>query len=94
MGEHKYYTYILSNASQTLYVGVTNCVLRRSGEHQTYTPSAFTSKYHFDKVVHVEIFQYVNDAIAREKTIKGWSRAKKLALIREHNPQWLDILTH
>jgi putative endonuclease len=54
-------------------------------------PQSFTARYGIDRLVYYERFQYVNDAIAREKKIKDWLRAKKIALIVAHNPTWRDL---
>ena len=87
-----YYTYILaSGRNGTLYVGVTNNIARRVHEHRTGDTPGFTKRYGVKKLVHVETYDDVRLAIQREKTFKRWSRAWKLALIEEHNPQWLDL---
>jgi putative endonuclease len=85
-----YYVYILSNKSRTLYVGVTNELERRLEEHRAGL-SAFTAKYHIHTLVYYESFNDVTDAIAWEKKIKGWLRAKKVALIEQRNPAWADL---
>lgn len=88
MREYKYYVYILTNFSKTVvYVGVTNDLQRRINEHQQGL-SAFTAKYNCFYIVYWEHHQYVNNAIEREKQIKGWRRSKKDALINEFNPEW------
>jgi len=84
--------YIVSNASMTLYTGVTNNVLRRVNEHKSGAGQGFTSRYHFDRVFYIENYDLVLDAIAREKSIKGMTRAKKIALIKSVNPTWADLL--
>jgi len=86
-----YYVYVLANRSRTLYVGVTGDIHRRVAEHRSSVGSRFTRQYMVRQLVHVEITSDVRAAIAREKQIKGWSRAKKLALIEENNPQWIDL---
>jgi putative endonuclease len=87
-----YYVYILTNWSRTtLYTGMTNDLARRLYQHRTKAFSGFTARYHIDRLIHYECFQDVYDAIAREKEIKGWVRAKKNALITEHNPEWADL---
>ncbi|MFN8348538.1 MAG: GIY-YIG nuclease family protein [Spirosomataceae bacterium] len=88
MRDHNYYVYILTNFTKTvLYVGVTNDLLRRLSEHQLGV-SAFTARYNCFYLVYWEHQQYVNNAIEREKQIKGWRRSKKEALINEFNPEW------
>lgn len=86
-----FYVYILASRSRNLYTGVTNNLYRRVLEHKCQMLAAFTSRYRICRLVHVETFRYVRDAIAREKQIKGWSRAKKLALIEKDNPGWYDL---
>jgi putative endonuclease len=75
----------------TLYCGITNHLLRRVGEHLR-GESGFTRRYHFDRLVYYESYDLVVDAIAREKVIKGWSRARKIALIKTLNPGWVDLM--
>jgi putative endonuclease len=86
-----YYVYILASQREgTLYVGVTNDLERRMAEHKAGL-SAFTAKYKVAKLVWFDYFTFANDAIAAEKRIKGWSRAKKIALIEQRNPKWVDL---
>ena len=87
----QFFTYIVSNTSMTLYTGVTNDLQRRVYEHKTGEGSGFTSRYHFDRLVYFETYDLVVDAIAREKQIKGMTRAKKIALIKALNPTWRDL---
>jgi putative endonuclease len=89
--EHHYYVYILSNRSRTLYIGVTNDLLRRIGEHREGTHDGFTAKYRIHRLVHFEHFQYIDNAITREKELKGWLRSKKIALIQADNATWEDL---
>jgi len=89
--EHHYYVYILFNKSRTLYVGVTNKLLFRVEQHRNGEFEGFTKKYNIHRLVYFERFQYVGNAIAREKEIKGWLRARKIALIEEENPTWEDL---
>jgi len=86
-----YYVYILSNASKTLYTGVTNNLERRVSQHKQKLTPGFTMKYHITRLVYFEVYNDIRDAIAREKQIKGWLRAKKLALIESGNPSWRDL---
>jgi putative endonuclease len=86
-----YYAYILTNRSRTLYVGVTNDLRRRLWEHRYDAGSAFTSRYRIDRLVGFEAHGDVRAAIARETQIKGWTRAKKMALIVARNPAWHDL---
>ena len=88
-----YWVYIMTNLSNTvLYTGVTNSLRRRVGEHKTGLGSAFTSKYKVNKLVFYERFVRISDAIAAEKRIKAGSRARKIKLIEERNPEWRDLL--
>jgi len=86
-----YSTYILSNNSMTLYIGMTNNLLRRVFQHERGDGSEFTSRYHFDRLVYFEQTADVRDAIAREKQLKGWTRKRKIELIKTMNPQWVDL---
>ena len=87
----EYFVYILANASRRLYTGVTNNLERRVAEHKQKTHDSFTPRYNITMLVHVEAFGHIDDAIAREKEIKGWLRAKKVALIEAQNPRWRDL---
>jgi putative endonuclease len=88
----QFWVYIMSNTSMTLYTGVTNNLLGRVNQHKSGAGSGFTSRYHFDRVVYVETYDLVLEAIAREKSIKALSRAKKIALVKSLNPTWTDLL--
>ncbi len=85
--------YIKTNKNQTvLYTGVTNDLIRRVYEHKNQLlPKSFTSKYHVNKLVFFEIFHSIDEAIIREKQIKGGSRKKKDLLINSKNPDWKDL---
>ena len=86
-----YYVYITTNSSKTtLYVGITNDIPSRILEHglNAGNPETFAGKYHCFNLLYYEEFQYVNDAIAREKEIKKWRRDKKEQLINSVNPEW------
>ena len=86
-----YYVYIMTNRSRTLYTGVTANLVRRVYEHTNGLLPGFTWRYRIDRLVHYEITPKVKAAIGREKEIKGWSRAKKIALVGMHNPGWDDL---
>ena len=90
---HTYYVYILSNNyGTTLYTGVTNNLYRRLAEHRSHAdPNSFTAKYNVHKLVWFEYTENVEAAIAREKQIKGWNRARKIKLITQKNPYWKDL---
>ena len=81
----------MSNRSKTLYIGVTNNLRRRVWEHKRGIGSSFCKYYKLDRLVYFENFQYVGNAIAREKELKGWLRVRKIALIVAENPVWKDL---
>jgi putative endonuclease len=87
----QYYVYIMSSKSRTLYTGVTNNLRRRIYEHQHKLTPGFTAKYNITRLVYYEATSDIRSAIAREKQIKGWLRAKKIALIQSINPDWQDL---
>ncbi|MCY4447239.1 MAG: GIY-YIG nuclease family protein [Chloroflexi bacterium] len=87
----RYYVYMATNASRTLYVGMTNDLPRRAAEHQVKTYGGFTARYNIGQLVYFEETADVREAIAREKQIKRWSRRKKIALIESLNPTWADL---
>lgn len=90
--DKEYYIYILTNKNNTvLYTGVTNDLQRRVYEHKNREVNGFTKKYNLTKLVYYEIFSDINDAIGREKQIKGGSRAKKIKLIESINREWEDL---
>jgi len=92
MEVRRYYVYILTNKARTvLYTGVTNCLSRRIWQHQNKIIPGFTSRYNLNRLIYFEEFPDINDAIGREKRIKGWSRAKKIALIAQKNYRWTDL---
>ncbi|MFN2298939.1 MAG: GIY-YIG nuclease family protein [Anaerolineales bacterium] len=86
-----YYVYILTNRSRTLYIGVTNHLERRILEHRSKAIPGFTRKYNISLLVYYEVFQDMHQAISREKTLKGWKRARKIKLIESINPGWVDL---
>jgi putative endonuclease len=86
-----YYVYILTNASKTLYIGMTNDLIRRVTEHKKGKIKGFTSKYNIKRLVYFEEGDDVDMAILREKEIKAWRREKKIALIESSNPEWQDL---
>ena len=88
----QYYVYFLTNRTNSvLYVGVTNNLQRRLYEHKKELADGFTKRYHVHKLVYFETTTDVRAAIAREKQIKSWSRARKNALIETMNPKWEDL---
>jgi putative endonuclease len=87
----RYYVYIATNATRTLYTGVTNDLERRMYEHRNKLFPGFTSKYNISWLVYYEETDDIGVAIMREKQIKGWTRAKKVALIESTNRKWQDL---
>ena len=89
---HQYYIYILTNQKNgTLYIGVTNDLETRVLQHKQKINEGFTSKYDVTLLVYFESFQYINDAIKREKQLKKWNRQWKINLIEEGNIDWKDL---
>ena len=89
---HQYWVYIMSNkARSVLYIGVTNDLYRRYCEHKNGAIKGFTEKYRCHSLVHYEEYNLVEDAIAREKELKGWTRLKKEKLIATINPKKVDL---
>jgi putative endonuclease len=86
-----YYVYILANYSRMLYVGVTNDLNRRVLEHRNQGIPGYSQKYNISRLVYFETTSNVSAAIAREKQVKGWTRAKKIALIELKNSAWADL---
>ncbi len=88
----KYFVYILASRKKgTLYIGVTNDLMRRTYEHKNDLIKGFTEKYKVHLLVYSEEFEDVNAAITREKQLKGWKRQWKIRLIEGLNPQWNDL---
>jgi putative endonuclease len=92
MDERLYYVYILASRSRILYVGMTNDLVRRVQEHRDENSETFAGRYRVHRLVHIESSHDVRSAIGREKQIKAWSRAKKIALIEETDPAWEDLV--
>ena len=86
-----YYVYIMTNKARTLYVGVTNNLEQRVAQHKEKLVEGFTSRYGLNELAYYASTKDVREAIAREKQIKGWTRAKKIVLIEEMNPNWDDL---
>jgi putative endonuclease len=87
-----YYVYLLASKKHgTLYLGVTNNLVRRVYEHRTKAVPGFTSRYGVDKLVWFEIHDTAEAAITREKELKKWRRDWKIRLIEEQNPDWEDL---
>ncbi len=94
MIEKKFYIYIATNKNNTvLYTGVTKSLIKREGEHgNKIFSNSFTAKYNINKIVYYEVFDYIQDAILREKQIKNLVRRKKIELIERENKNWEDIM--
>ena len=89
---YTYYVYVLTNIKRNvMYVGVTNDLGRRVYEHRQGIGGAFTRRYNVNVLVYAEEHEFIDDAIAREKQIKGWSRTKKNSLVEASNPTWADL---
>ena len=94
MKHQNYFVYITTNSDRhtVLYIGVTNDVDRRANEHSLGRGSLFAHQYHAHKVIYFEAYPDQASAIAREKQLKNWTRAKKEALIARQNPEWRDVI--
>ena len=92
MGDRRYFVYIMTSSSlSTMYIGVTNDVGRRVFEHRSGLGSEFATKYRVTRLVYVKEYEDPNEAIAREKQLKGWKRIRKNELVRAANPNWEDL---
>jgi putative endonuclease len=91
-GVKTYYIYMMTNKGRTtLYIGVTNSLMRRVSQHRQSEIPGFSKRYNTNRLVYYEPCSDIRVAIAREKQLKGWSRSKKEALINTMNPQWTDL---
>ena len=91
MHEGSYSTYIMASRSHTLYIGVTGDLRKRVFQHKWKEHDGFTARCNCDRLVWFERYQDVRNDIACEKQLKGWLRAKKIALIESTNPTWVDL---
>ena len=93
MREKEYAVYAMTNRTRTtIYIGVTNNLTNRFLQHkEKINPNSFTSRYNLDRLVWYELFDNISQAIEREKEIKGWTREKKVILIRAMNPSFKDL---
>ena len=89
--DYQFYVYIMASSSGTLYIGLTNDIARRVLEHKKEKTAGFSKQYNCHKLVYYQEFQYIKDAIAREKQLKKWNRQKKEFLINRINPHWKDL---
>lgn len=91
----EYYVYILaSKRNGTLYVGVTDNLIKRVAQHKENLVEGFTNKYAIHILVYFEVFNLIEEAILREKRLKRWKRDWKLKLIEKTNPNWADLYLH
>ncbi len=89
---HIYYVYMISNKKDgVLYIGVTNNLERRIFEHKNKLIKGFSSRYNLDRLIYFEQFQFIQEAIKREKNMKKWKRVWKINLIVKENPDWQDL---
>ena len=86
-----YYVYIMSNVSKTLYIGVTNNLERMVFQHRMKETDGFAKQYNTTMLIFMEEFPDPTSAMAREKQLKNWNRAKKLWLVERQNPEWRDL---
>src|SRR5215831_6394205 len=93
-GEHKYWMYIMSSLTGTLYTGITGELYARVFQHKAGEVEGFSAIYKCVRLVYYEAFDDVRRAIAREKQVKRWRREKKIALIEKMNPRWQDLAEH
>lgn len=92
MNNHVYHVYIIMNKPRgTLYIGVTNDLVRRIYEHKHGITHGFSSRYKLVQLVYAEQYNYIEDAIAREKQLKNWKRSWKIERIEFENPKWKDL---
>ena len=91
MSGRTYFVYIVASRTCTIYIGVTNDLEPRVSEHKQMLVPGFTRRYGVTRLVYYEGYGEVKDAIAREKQIKGWRRARKVDLIESVNPRWRDL---
>ena len=88
---YKFWVYILSSRTGTLYVGVTGFLARRIHQHKIDSIEGFTQRYQVHRLVYYDAYDHVTRAISREKQLKGWRRQKKIALVETTNPRWQDL---
>jgi putative endonuclease len=91
MRERRYYTYIMASRSRVLYTGITNDIVVRSRQHKSRQADGFTASHRCTRLVWYQVFNSPSAAIAREKQVKSWRRAKRIALIEENNLGWHDL---
>jgi putative endonuclease len=87
-----YFVYILANRTRRMYVGATSDLAKRVWQHRHSPHPHFTRRYNITALVYFELVEIARTAVARERQIKGWSRARKLALVDASNPEWRDLM--
>jgi putative endonuclease len=87
----QYAVYIMASRTRRIYVGMTNNLVYRARQHRTEAVEGFTKRYNITRLVYFEFYDYVRDAIEREKQIKGWLRSRKIELIESMNREWNDL---
>ena len=90
--EYHFWVYILANRSRNTYIGMTNDLMGRVMTHGKQRHGTYTAQYKIHRLVYFEYFRYVRNAIAREKELKHWTRAQKVALIERANPTWVELM--
>lgn len=91
MRQHNYYVYIVSSDDKKIYIGVTNNLRRRIGEHKQGEVPGFSKGHGCSRLVYCQYFRDIRSAIAREKQLKGWRRQKKIELIELANKEWNEL---
>jgi putative endonuclease len=86
-----HYVYMMASRSLNFYTGITNSIYNRALQHKQGDVDGFTKRYNINRLVYYETFTQIGNAIAREKQIKSWTRAKRIALIKSKNPAWQDL---
>jgi putative endonuclease len=89
--EYHFWVYILSSRSRNLYIGMTNNLKHRTATHRKQLSGTYTARYSIHRLIYYEYFRYIQNAIAREKQLKHWTRAQKITLIEQSNPAWEDL---
>ena len=87
----RFWVYILGSLSGTIYIGITSNLRKRMWQHKEHVYAGFTAKYGVDRLLYYEAFDVAEEAIQREKQLKGWRREKKINLITKVNPKWVDL---
>lgn len=87
----QYFVYTMASRSRNTYIGMTSNLEARVHQHKTRALEGHTARYNISRLVHIEEFAHVDDAIARERQLKNWSRVKKVKLIELSNPEWDDL---